>query len=207
VAQLHPLRHRHRGQRRGLQRGLCPGPARRHRPRHRLAQDPEQRGRQRRGGHHQARVLGPAAEGTDADLLNAAGITTLVNHNGYRFWGSRTCDDEGLFIFESYTRTAQILADTMAEAMLWANDKPLHPSLAKDIIESINAKLRSLKAEGYILDGKAWLDESVNTSDTLKSGKLRIDYDYTPPPPLEDLTFRQRITDTYWADFAGRVAA
>jgi hypothetical protein len=34
-----------------------------------------------------------------------------------------------------------------------------------------------------------------------------IDYDYTPLPPLEDLTFRQRITDTYWADFAGRVAA
>jgi phage tail sheath protein FI len=74
-------------------------------------------------------------ERTDADLLNAAGITTLVNHNGYRFWGSRTCDDEGLFFFESYTRTAQILADTMAEAHMWANDKPLHPSLAKDIIE------------------------------------------------------------------------
>jgi len=146
-------------------------------------------------------------EGTDADLLNQGCITTLVNHNGYRFWGSRTCDDEGLFFFESYTRTAQILADSIADAMFWAVDKPLHPSLAKDILESINAKLRGLKADGYILDGKAWLDESVNTSDTLKSGKLRIDYDYTPLPPLEDLTLRQRITDTYWADFAGRVAA
>lgn len=142
---------------------------------------------------------------TDAGLLNEAGVTTLVNANGYRFWGSRTCSDEPLFIFESYTRTAQVLADTMAEAHMWAIDKPLHPSLAKDIIEGINAKLRELKAGGYILDGTAWLSEEVNTTDTLKSGKLRIDYDYTPLPPLEDLTLRQRITDTYWADFASRI--
>jgi len=41
----------------------------------------------------------------------------------------------------------------------------------------------------------------------LKEGKLVIDYDYTPIPPLEDLAFRQRITDRYYADFAERVAA
>ena len=36
---------------------------------------------------------------------------------------------------------------------------------------------------------------------------LVIDYDYTPVPPIEDLTFRQRITDRYFGDFAARVAA
>ena len=35
---------------------------------------------------------------------------------------------------------------------------------------------------------------------------LVIDYDYTPVPPIEDLTFRQRITDRYFGDFAARVA-
>ncbi len=142
---------------------------------------------------------------TDAGLLNENEVTTLVNATGYRFWGSRTCSDEPLFAFESYTRTAHVLADSIAEAHLWAVDKPLHPSLARDIIETINAKLRELKSGGYILDGRAWYDEEVNSSDTLKSGKLRIDYDYTPLPPLEDLTLRQRITDTYWADFASRI--
>lgn len=142
---------------------------------------------------------------TDAGLLNEGSVTTLVNSNGYRFWGSRTCSDDPLYAFESYTRTAQILADTMAEAHMWAIDKPLHPSLARDIIEGINAKLRELKSGGYILDGRAWLDEEVNTTASLKTGTLRIDYDYTPLPPLEDLTLRQRITDTYWADFASRV--
>ena len=40
---------------------------------------------------------------------------------------------------------------------------------------------------------------------TLKDGKLYIDYDYTPVPPLENLLFQQRITDRYLADFAASV--
>lgn len=144
---------------------------------------------------------------TDANLLNDGDVTTLVNANGFRFWGSRTCSDEPLFAFENYTRTAQVLADTIAEAHLWAVDRPMHASLVRDIIESINAKFRELKALGYIIDGSAWYDESVNTSTTLSAGKLYIDYDYTPVPPLEQLQLRQRITDRYLADFAAQVAA
>ena len=144
---------------------------------------------------------------TDANLLNDGDVTTLINANGFRFWGSRTCSDEPLFAFENYTRTAQVLADTIAEAHLWAVDRPMHASLVRDIIESINAKFRELKSLGYIVDGSAWYDESVNTSETLREGKLYIDYDYTPVPPLEQLQLRQRITARYLADFAAQVAA
>lgn len=144
---------------------------------------------------------------TDAGVLNAAAVTTLVNREGFRFWGSRTCSEEPLFAFESAVRTAQVLADSIAEAHMWAVDKPMHPSIVKDIIEGVNAKFRELRAGGYILDGSAWYDEEINTSATLKTGKLVIDYDYTPVPPIEDLTFRQRITDRYFGDFAARVAA
>ncbi|ABM38606.1 phage tail sheath protein [Polaromonas naphthalenivorans] len=144
---------------------------------------------------------------TDAGVLNAADVTALINSgSGYRFWGSRTCSDDPLFAFESATRTAQVLADTVAEAHLWAVDKPLHPSIVKDILEGVNAKFRSLKNGGYILDGSAWYDEEINTTTTLTAGQLVIDYDFTPLPPIEDLTFRQRITDRYFADFASQVA-
>ena len=144
---------------------------------------------------------------TDAGLLNADGVTTLINAQGFKFWGSRTCSDEPLFAFESAVRTAQVLADSIADAHLWASDKPMHPSIVKDILEGVNAKFRELKSLGYILDGSAWYDETINTSDRLKEGKLVIDYDYTPVPPLEDLAFRQRITDRYYADFAARITA
>ncbi|MDX7991739.1 phage tail sheath protein [Xenorhabdus littoralis] len=139
---------------------------------------------------------------TDADLLNKSGITTLIRKNGFRFWGSRTCADDALFQFESYTRTAQVLADTMADSHMWAIDKPLTPSLVRDIIEGINAKFRELKAGGYIIDGRCWYDDKANDKDTLKAGKLTIDYDYTPVPPLENMMLRQRITDSYLMDFA-----
>jgi uncharacterized protein len=144
---------------------------------------------------------------TDAGYLNSKEITTLINNGGFRFWGSRTTEVPEFFYFENYTRTAQVLADTIAEAHFTYVDKSLHPSLVKDLIESINAKFRELKAQGYIIDGNAWYDEQFNTRETLKSGKLAIDYDYTPVPPLENLVFQQRITDRYLADFANRVAA
>lgn len=142
---------------------------------------------------------------TDAGYLNANEVTTLIRRDGFRFWGSRTCSDDPLFAFENYTRTAQVMADTMAEAHMWAVDKPLNPSLARDIVEGINAKLREWRNLGYIIDGQAWYDDEVNTKDTLKAGKLYLDYDYTPVPPLENLMLRQRITDRYLVDFAARM--
>lgn len=142
---------------------------------------------------------------TDAGYLNENEVTTLIQQSGFRFWGSRTCSDDPLFCFENYTRTAQVLADTIAEAHMWAVDKPITPTLVRDIVEGVNAKFRELKAQGYIVDGNAWYNTELNSETTLKSGKLYIDYDYTPVPPLENLLFQQRITDTYLADFASAI--
>ncbi|WP_024778244.1 phage tail sheath protein [Pseudomonas corrugata] len=142
---------------------------------------------------------------TDANYLNSNEVTTLINEGGFRFWGSRTTSEDPLFAFENYTRTAQILADTMAEAHMWAVDKPMHASLVRDIIEGINAKFRELIAAGYLIGGRCWYPEDANDKDTLKAGKLFLDYDYTPVPPLEDLTLRQRITDRYLIDFASKI--
>ncbi|MCE6962850.1 phage tail sheath protein [Enterobacter sp. MW07] len=143
--------------------------------------------------------------GTDADLLNEAGITTLIRKDGFRFWGNRTCSDDPLFLFENYTRTAQVIADTMAEAHMWAVDKPITATLIRDIVDGINAKFRELKTNGYIVDATCWFDEEANDKETLKAGKLFIDYDYTPVPPLENLTLRQRITDKYLANLVSSV--
>lgn len=144
--------------------------------------------------------------GTDADLLNQAGVTTLIRKDGFRFWGNRCCSDDPLFLFENYTRTAQVLADTIAEAHMWAMDKPVTPTLTRDIVDGINAKFRELKTAGYIVDAQCWVDESANDKETLKAGKLMIDYDYTPVPPLDNLTLRQRITDKYLANLISSVA-
>ncbi|MBU4680447.1 phage tail sheath protein [Cedecea davisae] len=143
--------------------------------------------------------------GTDADLLNEAGITTLIRKDGFRFWGNRCCSDDPLFLFENYTRTAQVIADTMAEGHMWAVDKPVTPVLIKDIIDGINAKFREMATAGYIVGATCWFDEEANDKESLKGGRLILDYDFTPVPPLENLTLRQRITDKYLANLVSAV--
>ena len=144
---------------------------------------------------------------TDGGFLNSHDVTTIIRRDGFRFWGNRTLGEDPLFQFESYTRTAQVLADTMAEAHAWAVDMPMTPSLARDILEGVKAKMRSLVRMGYLIGADAWIDEEANDKDSLKAGRLTIDYDYTPVPPAEDLTFIQRISDKYLVDFAAKVKA
>lgn len=144
---------------------------------------------------------------SEAGVLNASEVTALIRtDSGYRFWGNRTtAEAESQFVFESTTRVAQLLSETIVAGMLWAIDKPLTPALAKDIIETVNGFGRQLKTQGILLGFNAWYDEANNSTDSLKAGKLRIDYDYTVPPPLEDLGFNQRITDSYFADFSAQL--
>lgn len=136
---------------------------------------------------------------TITGYLNASEVTTLIRQEGFRFWGSRTCSADPMFSFESATRTGDILADTMAEAHLWAIDKPMGKTLIKDILDGVNAKFRQLKTQGYIVDGTAWIDPEKNDQLSLADGRLCIDYDYTPVPPLENLMFYQTITTEYLA--------
>ncbi|MBJ9941317.1 phage tail sheath protein [Burkholderia multivorans] len=143
---------------------------------------------------------------TDAGYLNGHDVTTLVNSDGYRLWGSRTCSQDKLWAFENYVRTAQVIADTMAEAHMWAVDQPMSRTLIKEIVDGVNAKFRAWKTAGYLIDGECWFDPAANEKDSLKAGQGFLDYDFCPTPPLEDLTFRQRITDRYLLKFAQSIA-
>jgi uncharacterized protein len=141
--------------------------------------------------------------GSEAGVLNAAGITCLVRREGFRFWGNRTTAEEtSPFTFEVATRSAQILIDTIAEGLTWAIDKPLTKGLITDIVETINVKLRALVGDGKLLGARAWYDAARNPVSQLAGGTLVIDYDYTPVPPLEHLSLNQRITDSYTATLA-----
>lgn len=146
---------------------------------------------------------------TDVAALNAAQITTLVRSpsGGFIYWGNRTCSDEPLFAFESAVRTSQILQDEIAGGLIWAADKPLTAFLVKDVLETINARIRSLVVQQRLIGGRAWFDPALNSQVDLAAGKLVIDYEFTPAAPLEGLELNQRITDKYYADLSAQLAA
>nr|VFK12753.1 MAG: hypothetical protein BECKLFY1418C_GA0070996_100171 [Candidatus Kentron sp. LFY] len=134
---------------------------------------------------------------TDAGYLNANEITTMVVQDGFRFWGSRTCSGDPMFAFESAVRTGDVLADTIGEAHMWAVDKPMSPTLIQNIMDGVNSKFRELKNFSYIVNAECYLDPELNSVESLASGKLWLNYDYSPVPPLEQLGFRAKLTNKY----------
>ncbi|MGO2335565.1 phage tail sheath subtilisin-like domain-containing protein [Providencia sp.] len=137
---------------------------------------------------------------TDSNDLNEKGITTLIKYQGYRFWGNRTCDED-IYVFEVYTRTAQILAEMIAEAHFIYVDKPLTPSLVKDILDGIQKKGDQLVTQGRLLGFNCWYDPAANPTTQLRDGHAIIKYKYAPVPPLERLGLEQTFTDEYFAVF------
>ncbi len=103
------------------------------------------------------------AEDSDANSLNNKEITTIIRRNGFRFWGNRT-PETNAYIFEVYTRTAQVLADSIAEAQFETIDSPLTPANVKDVISAIRAKLDSLVTAGKLIGAECWYDVVDNST-------------------------------------------
>lgn len=143
---------------------------------------------------------------TEVGYLNANEITSVIQHQGFRFWGNRTCSSDPRFAFETGVLTAQWLLDTIIEGCFPFVDQPLTPVLVRDIIESINAKLRATVSQGWLLGARCWYNDDLNNAQDLSQGMLWVDYDYTPVPTLENLKLNQRITDSYLIDFGKLIA-
>ena len=136
---------------------------------------------------------------TEMGLINGADVTGLIQRQGFRFWGNRTCSSDPRFAFESVVRTNQVLRDTICDGLFPYIDQPLRNSLALDIVESINALFRREVAAGRLIGAEAFI-AADNTAEQLAAGKLRIGYRFTPVAPLEELGISSEITDDFYAD-------
>lgn len=145
---------------------------------------------------------------TEAGLLNAAEVTTIIRENGYRLWGNRTTagEDAPEFAFESAVRTSQALQDIIASVFQPFMDQPMTIALIKDNLETANAQFRDLAVKGRIMGAKAFFDADANSAEQLAAGRPTFRYQYTPVAPLEDPTVSLVITDYYYAGFADQLA-
>ena len=138
----------------------------------------------------------------ESNMLNAVGLSVLIRNDGFRLWGSRSVGSDAQWQYLAVRRTADSVYQNVEQSFLWALDRPFSANLLKDIKESVNAYLRSLKAQGAILGGTAWLDEELNTSASMAEGKLYVDFDIEPPAPLERIEFRAQRNAGYYNEIA-----
>lgn len=136
-------------------------------------------------------------ENCDANLLNMQNVSTIIRRAGFKHWGNRLCATNPQWRFESVRRTADVIEDSIQESMLEYVDRPLDRENADDVIGTINAYLRQLGTLGAIFGGRAWLDEELNTAETLAAGVLYINYDFGPKSPTELISLRVRVNNNY----------
>lgn len=132
-----------------------------------------------------------------ANLLNEKKIGTIIRQDGFRTWGNRTLSSDQKWAFLCVVRTADIIADSLQAAHLWAVDRGITKNYVTDVTESVNAYLRYLTNIGAILGGECWADPDLNTADVIASGKIFFDFDFTPTYPAEHITFRSHLTNDY----------
>lgn len=132
-----------------------------------------------------------------ANLLNEKNVATVIRSNGYRLWGNRTLSSDAKWAFLSVVRTADVLADSLTAAHLWAVDRGITKNYVTDVTEGVNAYLRYLINVGAIIGGECWADADLNTPDKIAQGKIYFDFDFTPTYPAEHITFRSHLVNDY----------
>jgi phage tail sheath protein FI len=145
---------------------------------------------------------------SEVNLLNEQGITTVFSSygTGYRLWGNRTAawpTVTHMKNFENVRRTGDMINESLRYFSLQFIDMPIDQALIDALLESVNAYGRKLIGDGALLGFKAWYDPARNEETELAAGHLLINYKYTPPPPLERLTFETEITSEYLLTLKG----
>lgn len=134
-----------------------------------------------------------------ANLLNAKNVATVIRQNGYRLWGNRTLSSDSKWKYLCVVRTADIIADSLQAAHLWAVDRGITKNYVNDVVDGVKAFLSSLQAKGAILGGDCWADPHLNTPDQIAAGQIAFDFDFTPAYPAERVTFRSHLVNNYIA--------
>jgi phage tail sheath protein FI len=139
---------------------------------------------------------------SEVNLLNEQGITTVFSSygSGFRLWGNRTAawpTVSHMRNFENVRRTGDVINESLRYFSQQFIDMPINQALIDALVESVNGYGRKLIGDGALLGFKAWFDPARNEETELANGHLLISYKYTPPPPLERLTFETEITSEY----------
>lgn len=138
-----------------------------------------------------------------ANLLNAAGITTAINAGGFRTWGNRSAAYPTSTAPEQFIpvlRTSDTIDVSVELAMLQYIDKPLNQALLDAVRATVNGFLNTLAGRGAIIDGKCLYIPAKNPALELAAGHVVFDIDYMPPVPGERITFDRFINIAYLAN-------
>lgn len=134
----------------------------------------------------------------EANLLNAAGITTAVNlyGNGIVEWGNYSAAYPGstdVDAFECVRRTRAIMQRAIDLASVKYMDKPFIQANVDAIRNTVNLYYNGLVSQGKIVYGKCFFRPESNSAAELALGHVTFDSDFTPAIPMQRMTFTYKV--------------
>ena len=132
---------------------------------------------------------------SEVNILNEAGVVTLFNAfgTGLRTWGNRTAAWPTVTHpknFMSVRVTADVIEETIEQTMLQFIDRPGTPAMVDAVLQTVEAGLRDMAADGAIMpEFRVWFDKAKNSATQLALGHYTFSYDFMPPTPMERITF------------------
>ncbi|MDD2870127.1 phage tail sheath subtilisin-like domain-containing protein [Neomegalonema sp.] len=134
----------------------------------------------------------------DVNRLNEAGIVTVFNAfgSGLRLWGNRPAAWPSVTHPKNFIpvrRVADMLHESVEQAMLQFLDRPINQALIDDVRETVNAFIRTLIGRGALIDGRCLFDPGKNEETQIAAGHLVFDIEFMPPTPAERISFESFI--------------
>jgi phage tail sheath protein FI len=139
---------------------------------------------------------------TDANQLNAAGISTVFNTfgTGIRSWGNRNSTFpavSGPKTFTNLVRLDDIVTESMELGTLPYIDKSLSQALIDVMREDGNSTIRTLIQRGALLPGsKVVYNPDDNTAEELADGHVVFERVYMGYTPAERVTYKSMLDVT-----------
>ena len=135
----------------------------------------------------------------EANLLNAAGITTVVNMfgNGLVEWGNYTTGYPGTTTpeaFECVRRSRMIMKRSISMACAAFLDVKQVKQADIDLVRNtVNQYYNKLMSEGKIVYGQCFYDKAKNPVSELAQGHVTFTNVWTPAVPMQRMTFDHQI--------------
>ena len=135
-----------------------------------------------------------------ANYLNEHDVATIVRKEGWRLWGNRSCSEDPKWQFLSVRRTADMIHEALQRSHLWAVDRNITKTYMEDVVMGVRSFINHLRVVGAVLGGDCWVDQELNTPESIADGRVYFDFDFTPPYPAERVSFRSHLTNQYIAN-------
>ena len=135
-----------------------------------------------------------------ANYLNENEVATIIQFEGFRLWGNRSCSSDPKTAFLKRRRIADMISESIQIAHMWAVDRNIDRLYIEEVVEAVNAYGRTLIARGALVGFKCWAPADLNTPLELEAGKVTFDFDWSDPATAEHITFRSVINNGYLAD-------